>query len=71
MHWKTYTLNYLVMLLENISGHRLKVKVNPTIVRKNEIHLLCGDPTKIQACKGRLASYDLTDTLHWMLKEPL
>ena len=68
---QTYTLSHLVTLLENISGHRLKVKVNPTIVRKNEIHLLCGDPSKIQACIGRLASYDLTDTLDWMLKEPL
>lgn len=32
---------------------------------------LCGDPSKIQACIGKMTFFDFMDTLKWMLKESL
>ena len=43
-----YTLQHLIDLLTHITGHRLEVRVNPSFVRKGEVHRLCGNPAKLQ-----------------------
>jgi GDP-D-mannose dehydratase len=47
----------------------MDVRVNPAFVRANEVHRLCGSPEKLQDSLGGLPSYELIDTLQWMLKE--
>ena len=66
-----YTLQHVIDLLTHITGHRIKVGVNPAFVRANEVHRLCGSPAKLQALlasKGRaLDNPTLEDTLRRML----
>lgn len=65
-----YTLQQVMEILTGITGHRLKVRVNPDFVRAAEVHRLCGDPGKLQAATGLdLHRYDLTATLQTMLEQ--
>jgi nucleoside-diphosphate-sugar epimerase len=53
--------------LTKLSGHTLEIRINPDLVRANEVHRLCGDPHKLEACIGKLSHPTLQDTLQWML----
>ncbi len=68
-----FTLSHVLDTLTKITGHHLKVNVNPAFVRANEVHRLCGDPTKLNHLMTKHQSsapnYDLSDTLKWMLTE--
>lgn len=61
------SLNSVIDALKHITGHDLQVKVNPAFVRANEIHRLCGNTTKLEACIGPLQHPPLEETLRWML----
>ena len=63
----TYCLSEIIELLSMLTGHKLEVKVNPALVRKNEVHELCGDPKKLRTCLGSIAYRPLEETLQWML----
>ena len=65
---QTYTLQNVLDQLKAITGHTLDVQVNPAFVRANEVHRLCGNPAKLQACVGHLPGYALGETLQWMLE---
>lgn len=62
-----YTLQYVIDKLEQITNHCIEVRVNPALVRANEVHRLCGDPNKLLSCTGSLVMPPLEDTLRWML----
>jgi hypothetical protein len=64
-----YTLQHVIATLEQLTGHRMDVQVNPAFVRANEVHRLCGSPDKLLACTGPLLAVGLQDTLGWMLSE--
>ena len=64
---ETVTLKLIIELLSKISGHTLEVKVNPNFVRTNEVHRLCGLPTKLEKCIGVSVHPSLEATLRWML----
>lgn len=64
---QTYTLQNVLDLLKAITGHTLDVQVNPAFVRANEVHRLCGNPAKLQACVGPTSPIALADTLRAML----
>lgn len=66
-----YTLQHVIATLEQITGHSIKVQVNPDFVRANEVHLLCGNPEKLNACTGRITLPKLSETLDWMLQESI
>jgi nucleoside-diphosphate-sugar epimerase len=53
--------------LERLTGHRLRVEVDPALVRTNEVDRLCGDPSRLQATVGMIETPALADTLSWML----
>jgi len=44
-----YSLRQVVALLQDITGHTLQVKVNPALVRANELRQLCGQPTRLNS----------------------
>lgn len=67
---RTVTIKQVVSTLENISGHRIEVKVNPDFLRANEIQKISGNPHKLEACTGLLQWPTLQDTLTWMLAHP-
>ena len=70
---EAHTLQHVIALLQNATGHTLEIKTNPAFMRTNEVHRLCGDPGKLSAfLKSRgltLQKHSLDDTLQWMLNE--
>lgn len=54
--------------LENMSGHHLEVKVDPGLVRANEVRTLVGNPGKLQTLLGVLSEFSLQETLNWMFR---
>jgi nucleoside-diphosphate-sugar epimerase len=68
-----FTLSHVLDTLTKITGHHLKVNVNPAFVRANEVHRLCGDPAKLNHLmmkhQSSASNYALSDTLKWMLAE--
>ena len=68
-----YTLRQVMDTLAELSGHVVEAKVNPAFVRANEVHRLCGDPTKLQKlCEQSRVTLNqpaLRDTLRWMLEQ--
>lgn len=63
-----HTLKQVLETLEFITGHQMAVDVNPAFVRANEVHRLCGSPTKLNEAVRSLGVWKLEDTLRWMLK---
>ena len=58
--------------LENMSGHHLEVKVDPGLVRANEVRTLVGSPFRLQIIMGSLPAFTLDQTLEWSLNtQPL
>lgn len=62
-----HTLQHVISMLQQITGHHMAVQVNPAFVRANEVHRLCGSPDKLVDCIGPLKNYTVADTLAWML----
>ena len=62
-----HSIQEVLEALTNITGHRIEVGVNPAFVRANEVHRLCGDPTRLIDAIGPLPAYTLADTLRSML----
>lgn len=63
-----YTLNEVLSLAREVSGRTLDVRVNPALVRDNEVKVLLGSRARLEACIGALDSFELRDTLRWMLE---
>lgn len=62
-----YALQTVIQTLTRMTGHTLQVDVNPAFVRPNEVHRLCGDPSKLRACLGPLPNYTLEETLRSLM----
>ena len=63
-----YSLRTILKLLEEISGHTLDVKVNPSLVRANEVRTLIGSRTKLDTYIEPVAEISMKETLTWMLE---
>ena len=64
------SLAEVIAMLEDISGHRLQVRVNPQFVRANDVRRLVGDPQRLEAAIGSVATRPLEETLAWMYSAP-
>ena len=64
---KAYTLNEVIQIASEISGHVMDVKVNPDFVRANEVKRLQGSRKKLETIIGHVEDIALKDTLRWML----
>jgi nucleoside-diphosphate-sugar epimerase len=67
----TYSFEQILDALQRLTGHSIEVRVDPAFVRANEVHRLCGDPSRLQRAIGTLPAFSLDDTLARMLAEPL
>lgn len=65
---KTYSLLEVLSICEKITGHQIKIEVNPQMIRANEVSVLKGDSTYLQSLIGDLHSYHIEDTLRWMMQ---
>lgn len=64
---RIYSLQDVLALAQELSGHRIEVRVNPALVRPNEVHTLAGDKRKLVSLIGDWDSLPLPQTLAWML----
>ena len=64
---RAWTLNEVLGMVRELSGHPFEVRVNPAFVRQNEVKLLVGSRAKLDATVGVMPHIPLADTLRWML----
>ena len=62
-----HSLREVVSLCEKITGHTIKIQVNPEFVRANEIRILRGSNNRLNQLIGKSKAYQLEETLTWML----
>jgi GDP-6-deoxy-D-talose 4-dehydrogenase len=65
---KAWSLNEVLQMVRDISGHDFEVRVNPAFVRSNEVKTLLGSRAKLDATVGAMPEIPLQDTLRWMLE---
>lgn len=66
---RTHSLREVLALCERLTGYSMSVRVNPALVRANEVRSLCGDPSRLRALIGDWDTPPLRETLGWMLGE--
>ena len=67
---KTYTLECILEICSELTGHYPNIEVNPEFVRDNEVKSLSGDPSKLQSLIGDIGRHSFRNTLEWMLNNP-
>ena len=67
---KAYTLESVMKVCSELTGHHPRVEINPEFIRDEEVKSLCGDPRKLQALIGNVDRHPFRDTLKWMLQNP-
>ena len=63
-----YSLRQILHIVEQISGHSMKVDFSARFTRVNEVHTLYGSNAKLQGIIGRLNMPSLEETLRWMIE---
>ena len=63
-----HSLQDVISMMRQLSGHNLEIVVNQAFVRTNEVHKLIGSRAKLDATIGRMDSIPLRETLQWMLQ---
>ena len=66
---KTYSLREVVDMCRKLTGHDLRLEVNPAFVRANEVKTLCGDNRRLKSLVPGWETLELLETLRWMLGE--
>lgn len=64
---KAYTLEQVLQLAQQISGHHMDIIINPDFVRANEVKTLLGNRSRLESCIGSVQSHNLSETLSWMI----
>jgi nucleoside-diphosphate-sugar epimerase len=62
------SLQQVVDLVSQLSGHRLQVRVNRALVRAEEVRKLWGSAARLTSLIGPLPAKPLEETLLWMLE---
>lgn len=65
----THNFAGVIGILESLTGHRLEVRTDVALMRANEVHRLCGDPSRLRETIGEPPAYALKQTLSWMLSD--
>jgi nucleoside-diphosphate-sugar epimerase len=64
---RTCDFETVIGMLRELTGHSIEVRVDPALIRSDEVHRLCGDPARLQQAIGTLPAPALEETLSWML----
>lgn len=64
----TYALRDVITMAEEITEHKMEVRVNPDFVRANEIKTLVGSVEKLESVIGTVFNIPLRQTFQWMLE---
>ncbi len=64
-----HSLQDVLSMMREISGHNPEIRVNPDFVRSNEIKTLVGSRKKLEHAIGVITDIPLIETLRWMYQE--
>ena len=65
---RAHTIKDVLKALEKVTGHKVKVEINPAFVREKDINLLCGSTARLEATIGNLETETmLGNMLKWMV----
>lgn len=64
---QAWSINDVLAILAELSGHRPTVEVNPAFVRANDVPELAADITRLRAALPGWQPRPLAETLEWML----
>lgn len=64
---ESVSLQALIKILEDLTGHHIEIKMNPAFVRSNEIHDLKACTKRLTRWVPSMSRYSLYDTLEAML----
>ena len=64
---KLYTIADITGMLTAITGHEIKIEVNPSFLRANEVEILGCNVKKLQATLPDRSYPEFVETLKWML----
>lgn len=64
---RSVTLTEVISLCQKITGHQIKVEINPAFVRENEVKHLSGDNSLLTRLIGEVRYPTFESTLRWML----
>ena len=64
---QTHSLREVISLCEKITGHSIKIQINPEFFRSNEVLLLRGSNNRLKKIIREWKSFCLEETLTWML----
>ena len=62
------SIREIIDIVRELSGRDIDIRVNQAFVRPNEVTHLHGDRRRLEALLGSLPTYDIRDTLRWMLE---
>jgi nucleoside-diphosphate-sugar epimerase len=62
-----HTLNSIMDICAELTGHRPNVEIDEELVRKNEVRRLWGNPDKLESLIGRIERKSINTTISWML----
>lgn len=60
------SLEQIIAMSQEVTGHRMEVRVNPAFVRQNEIKRMSGDNSRLRQA-GWTRRHSFNETLNWML----
>jgi UDP-glucose 4-epimerase len=63
------SLKEIISITEKITGHKLKIKVNPDFIRPNEIKKLQGCNKRLTELIGDINRPAIEETIDWMIRE--
>ncbi|MCY7397395.1 MAG: GDP-mannose 4,6-dehydratase [Sphingomonas bacterium] len=66
---RAVSLGDILDLVSGLSGHQFEVRVNPALVRPEEVHTLSGSAVKLEGVIGKITHIPLRETLRWMLED--
>ena len=62
-----YTLREILAMASEITGHELRIQVNPAFVRQTDVKMLAGSPLKLRKLVPEVEAIGFPETLQWML----
>jgi nucleoside-diphosphate-sugar epimerase len=64
---KSVSLAELIAVMQRLTGHDMKIKVNHNFVRQNDVTFQCGSTGRLRKL-GFEWKYSLEQTMEWMLQ---
>lgn len=64
------SIDDILAILGNLTGHQIEVRTNPAFVRANDVAVLGGDATVLRTALPDWSPRPLHDTLEWMVHAP-